>query len=387
MRFLRYIAHILLVVAFLIMPSVLSAQTTEDALQEIPADVREEIENTSTATSGSPGGSFGDTASTSEYYQNLIEQYREQIPTPSEVKQQSVEQFLEVDISPESPDPFETVEMRVTSNLTDLNRAEIYWYVDNALEKSGRGVRSLSFQVGDLGSVTTATIIIDTIEGQRVTKEFTFRPADVSLLWEAQSYTPPFYKGRALASPQSMIKIVAQPEMRLASGAKLSPDELVYTWKRGNQVLQEQSGYGASVVTVQAPKPFGEADISVEVSSLYETYTAEETLTLPVVDPQVVLYEKDPLAGTNFRNAVRGNAESSGSELTLFAAPYFFSLDGLEQEWYVNGARRGTGPEFTLTDASAGARVEAVARNNIQTFQVANTTAGVAFTNEQPFIN
>lgn len=368
-------------------PFVASAQTTGDALQEVPADIRQEIQDASTATSGSPDGSFGDTASTTQYYQDLIEQYQQQIPTESEVMQQSIEQGLEADITPEHPGPYEQVEVRVTSHLTDLNRAELFWYVDNQLVRSGRGVRSHALEVGGLGSVTTVELIVRTIDGKRITKQFTFRPAEVSLLWEAQSYTPPFYKGRALASPQATVKLVAQPEFVLTSGEKLSPDELVYTWKRGNQVLQEESGYGANVAYIQAPKPFGETDITVEVSSLYNTYQAEQTLNIPVVDPRVVIYKKDPLAGINFANATQGIAESVGSEVTLFAAPYYFSLDGLDQQWYVNGTLRGNGPEFTLTDASEGARVEAVARNSMRSFQVANTTTGVAFNNERPFIN
>jgi hypothetical protein len=66
----------------------------------------------------------------------------------------------------------------------------------------------------------------------------------MTLLWQANdAYVPPFYKGKALLTEGSDVKIVAMPEIKSGSGT-INPKNLTYSWKKDYTNDPDGSGYG-----------------------------------------------------------------------------------------------------------------------------------------------
>ncbi len=64
------------------------------------------------------------------------------------------------------------------------------------------------------------------------------------LLWQADdSYVPPFYKGKAMPSAESSIKVVALPEIRNGSTI-VSVQNMTYSWQKDYNKDVNDSGYG-----------------------------------------------------------------------------------------------------------------------------------------------
>src|SRR5581483_7862352 len=101
-------------------------------------------------------------------------------------------------INPQNPAPNQPVTISLEAFGTDLNRADISWMVNGAVQKNGIGATSFNFTAGKAGSLYVIDIIILPVNGTKVTKEVTISPASVDIAWEASSYAPPFYEGKRL---------------------------------------------------------------------------------------------------------------------------------------------------------------------------------------------
>lgn len=321
--------------------------------------------------------------------QNLFGNFLSKFKTADEATKAAVGKYLEATITPEHPGPHEQVTISIVSNLTDLKKAQFSWYINNKLQESSTGSDQFTFETGAVGETQVVDLVIHTFEGARVDKQFAFHPVNVDLLWEAQTYTPPFYKGRSLISPESTVKIVAMTDF-VSGGSVISPKDLVFTWKENSKIIEGASGYGKNVFYTTAPKPYGTLNISVDVSSTHGTLVGSKTLSVGVSNPKVVLYEKSPLEGVLYNGALGSLISlSSGSELNIQAEPYFISPLGAQYDWYMNSALISSGQRSLLVrneeNPSGASALEMVARNTVNTFQVANSSVRVEFENSGGF--
>ena len=182
-------------------------------------------------------------------------------------------------------------------------------------------------------------------------------PATVGIVWEAETYTPPFYKGKALFTNESTIKLVALPNF---PGYKAG--DLIYTWKKNTTVLEDQSGLGKNVAEITASVIRTPFDIVLDVSSPDNKYSAETIVSLQPQFPQILLYEDYPALGTWFENALGSQQTINADEMNISAMPYFFSTasrydTNLNTTWTVNGnpvANTQNQPYITVKGAGSG---------------------------------
>lgn len=156
---------------------------------------------------------------------------------------------------------------------------------------------------------------------------------DTAMVWEAQAYTPPFYKGKALLPDGGDVRILAFPPIELGS-----PYGLSYTWKVDGTVMPEASGLGRSVFMHRSDIFGGSPLIVVEVSK-NGTRASVGALRVPIIKPRVLMYPSLPLAGILFGSAV---SAIEGNEITLEAYPLFFGVEtkfdsALTYRWDING--------------------------------------------------
>jgi hypothetical protein len=223
-----------------------------------------------------------------------------------------------------------------------LDRAAIAWYVNGTLVAEGEGVKTALAETGALGTRTVVTVEA-TIDGALLTATRAITPAEVDVLWEGTSYTPPLYKGRTLATFGSGVRVEALPRLVRLDGTSVPARDIVFSWRKNGVVLTDVSGRGKSSLVLGGPELFGADTISVEAASLDQTLIASAETIVPSTNPFVLLYEDHPLFGVTYHRALDPETTFSDVEATLVAAPYFAAVRSpndprLSYEWRVNGA-------------------------------------------------
>ncbi len=246
---------------------------------------------------------------------------------------------------PQYPNPLEPVTVTARSFSTDLNKAVFKWYLNDKLFTQGVGLKDINFTGGKAGTFTTIRVEVSTSDFGVITNEFSFRPAEVTLLWEADTYTPPFYKGKAHHSYNGTFKVTALPEFFDIKGKRINPKDLIYTWKKNGDVQGDSSGFAKdSYITSQTSYLRDGEEISVEVSSPRENLAGKAFLTLRPTVPEIVFYENSPLYGVMYEKALSGSFNLSEEEITLRAEPFAMSTNNplsglLSFNWNMNGAK------------------------------------------------
>jgi len=249
---------------------------------------------------------------------------------------------VSISLSPEHPQPGQQVTATVSVASEDVRAATIVWLLNSALEEQGPGQTTFTFTAGSVNTSQTIGVLVKTRSGQTLSKTLTIRPSQVTLVWEADTYTPAFYRGRALYSSGSTIRVEAIPYFVNIQGRRYDASELIYTWSRNITVLGNQSGVGRSSLVTQGPKFFGTDIISVEVSTPDGTQVARSAAQIRTIDPTVTLYERDPLLGTLYFRAITSSYTFGGSsQFEVQAVPYFMDAknensDALQYSWRVN---------------------------------------------------
>jgi len=264
-----------------------------------------------------------------------------------------IEQSISFKTVPKSPKAFEEVSITVASSAFDLNGATITWSVDGERVSAERGKKTLSFTTGALGSESRVSVEVASLTGEIIRRDLFFTPSDVALLWEADTYTPPFYNGKALFSNQSGLTIVAVPEFVMRDGRRLDANTLIYTWKEDGKIRGSLSGYGQRTFRVTGSVLGRRIKISVFVTTQDGRMQAEEVITVTPSEPVVAIYENSPLYGVLYNKALGGTFSMGDKETSFSAVPYFFSRGLQEQDlefnWSVNGTPAGNKQSDSIT--------------------------------------
>ena len=251
---------------------------------------------------------------------------------------------IDVQASPETPGPFEQVALELSGYGIDIDRLHTSWYVNDKLELAGIGKKKFSFTTKGVGSSSTVRVLVRSGTAGVITKTLVFSPTEVDLLWEAiGSYTPAFYRGKALATPEATIAVIAIPNMTAAGASALGIKDVVYKWKRNFSYADfyDQSGYGSNYVFFKKDPGKKTDTITVEASSLDNKLRALKNINLPSYDPKVIFYEHHPLEGIRYEHAVGTTFTMQNKEVLISAEPYFFSIkdkDGgsVSYEWLLD---------------------------------------------------
>lgn len=300
---------------------VAQAQTAEEMSQALK-DAQNLLLNKPSAVK--PVSATNTAARLNQDLNTFLNIYTDAIPNPTEIRTTAIKDNLSITTVPSNPSPDQDVRVSIVSYLTSLDKALIVWSLNGKTIKQGVGEKSISFKNGSAGSTTLLRITITTNAGEKIVKDLTFNPVGVTMLWEADTYTPPFYKGKPLMTPQARVRAVAIPDIANAKNA-LDARNLVYLWKYNGASDAAASGYGKNSFWFTGPKPYDESDVRVRVSSLNDAITSEIKMNVPLSYPFVLFYEDHPLLGTWYNRPFGSKVTLAKQELSLTAEPYFFS--------------------------------------------------------------
>lgn len=254
-----------------------------------------------------------------------------------------------IETDPAFPEPETTVTLRLVGNPLELTQSTVSWTKDGVPVASGPGLTKTSVRVGKNGSGSLIRVLVINLNGESQSTSVTLHPTEVDLVWSANSYTPPFFRGRALPSPGTTVAAEALPRFRNTNGTLLDPSVLIYTWRTDNSVLADVSGKGKRSVLIPAPPMFGSYTLSVTIETTDGIYRGQSSTRVRSAEPHLVLYRDHPLFGILTHTALDTSALVRDSEATFAAIPYyadaFEGTRSLSYEWFVNGSLVPGDPE------------------------------------------
>ena len=252
--------------------------------------------------------------------------------------------------SPRLPQPFEPVTVELNDAGAQLQGATIEWRLNGEPLQDAAGRRSLELTAPDAGEITTVEAVLTTPSGGVTTAVTELRPVYLDLVVEAQTRTPAFYRGRALPSSGSTVRLIA-----LMHGHSEAPDDLFYRWEIAGDVFSGGPLRGQNIILTELPLGL-ETTIDIEVFDLSNTRIAERRIALRLHEPDVSFYEVSSLYGMLPR-AINGPQLLSSGSLTVQAEPYHLDLATFNDpdliEWEVDNqprsvSRRGNPYRVTL---------------------------------------
>ena len=257
-------------------------------------------------------------------------------------------------LSPQYPAPESTATISVLSTVLDIANTSMHVTVGGKPVYDGN-VQPVAVAVGAGGSSTSVVVTLTSL-GATYTKSISITPQDVSLVAEPQSSAPPLYPGKPRVPQGGTTRVVAIADLHTARGAALDPAALSYAWTVDGTALDSSSGIGKDALMVSSPLQYRARTVSVVAESQDGAYVGSASLTLSPEDPSVRLYEEDPLLGILYDHALSGTYAITGSEATLYAAPFSFPTNsGAPQlEWFLNGSSAQIGPTVTLRPTGSG---------------------------------
>ncbi len=252
---------------------------------------------------------------------------------------------IDIESNPPHPGAGSEVTVSVTSFSTDLNRADITWFLDGTTTDKGPGKTSITLTTSRASKPQTVIATIKTAEGREVRKVLRITPAEVNILWESDGFTPPFYKGKAPYVHQGTIKFIAMPNFFNTNGTAISQKDLYYKWKQDYKVLGNQSGIGKQSLILQGNITQDPIQVSVEVSTKDSNIIGEAGLVIDSSTPSILFYKESPLYGVLYNNVITDSVNLMEKDTKIKAVPYSFSWNdktegNLEYTWLINTDER-----------------------------------------------
>lgn len=298
---------------------------------------------------------------------------------------------LEVTVLPRYHNPEETVRIEVDDFVNALNDAMISWFVDGILQKQGLGETLFNITTGEVGDISRVLIRVSGDRRVALEKTILIVPSRIHVMWEATTYTPPFYRGKALNTSKSMVRVVALPDMTNTRGSRVSPSSLDYSWKTSRGEDVSQSGIGKNVYTFRSDSIAIPTNITLEVSTQSGSVRSVKNLSFLLERPEIILYENDPLLGVRFERELTNAVFLRSQELRVVAFPYFFDTrfrdaTDIDYEWRINNGQPSSSAGavdgmLTLRNEGGSGRtnISVTATHVLRVFQQASRRFSIEF--------
>ena len=257
---------------------------------------------------------------------------------------------VSLDLDPPFPAP--ESEVRVKASVIGISplTAGFEWYLNGKLmnEASGRGKNEFIFKTGSIGTRHEIKAIVigePPITGQA---SLTFRPSDLSLVWSANTRVPKWFKGKALAIPESRIKVSAIPTF-ISGGINENPNDLIYRWFLDDELTNESSGIGRQSFEFDLNfLPDTVYLIKVAVENDDKTVKNEKTIFIRTSIPALLVYPIKPLEGVLVNSAIKELALGKYGDIFDFIAEPFFTTVGPKNllfSWEIGGKKPTGSPK------------------------------------------
>lgn len=258
----------------------------------------------------------------------------------SPVQAQFIPTTVSLSASPESPSPGQTFTVTAATPLFDRESADFTWEVGGSARRdlSGFGKNTITLRAGGVGNIITVSVTVLQSVGQGGSDTISVRTADLVLTWYAETYTPKWYKGKALPAQNSVVDVVALPNIILG-GSRVSPAKLVYHWSLDDDD-RAHSGVGEQVFRVKiSPYSTDANQVRVIIEDTEKRIRKTGQILIAPQQARAVIYPYTPLGGGEWRNGTSSYTLTKRGLFDVAMEPFFFpvtSRSSLQYSWRVN---------------------------------------------------
>lgn len=240
---------------------------------------------------------------------------------------------LNVSLSPQFPRVGENLVVTIDSYVESITTSNIRWEQNGVFLKEGIGLNQISLQVvGD-----TELFVTITGESNVISQRIPIVVSEIDVLWQvSNSYTPPFYKGKALPTEENSV-ITA-----VAIANRSERDSLIYRWQKNDSAVSGEGGVGKNSFSFTTSVFDDGNTLRANVSDSSGSLSMSGLNTVSYVSPEVVFYEYDFRLGTLLQKVIKNNHTVSGETISIVAVPFFLSTtnifdDVISMKWSVRG--------------------------------------------------
>lgn len=236
---------------------------------------------------------------------------------------------VDIIVTPENPVPLSKIQLTAVSYDIDLDQAKITWAYNGKIipDGTGIGVKTITMIAPNSGVSGNVTVTVEAIGMDPATAQATLNPASVDILWQAvNSYTPPFYKGKAKPSTGAVIRATAIP-------AYSAPKQVSYNWKQNDDARQSASGVNKNSLTIT--NKFTDNAEVFTVDARGGAFDGSGKATAVIGEPSLVGYENN--AGfIDYANGSVNSISTSNSGMVLRLEPFFFSIQDIARDLIIS---------------------------------------------------
>lgn len=248
---------------------------------------------------------------------------------------------VSISLSPQYPNPEESVIATLDDYAIDATGASITWYKNGTEIDGSQNNRSITLKAASAGETTKIMAQLTFKNKPSIKTTVSITPVYVDVIVEPLTYTPVFYQGRALPVHGSLVNLTALIHNK--SGL-VSPALYTYNWQLNSKSVYggPRTGNNRAQITV----PYGRSSVvTLSVTDREGKLLVRRLIAVPSVEVDLEFYEVSTLYGLSQR-ALLGGFTLIGNSSTVRAVP--FNLDNravarnLFTEWRINGVRTAT---------------------------------------------
>ncbi len=256
--------------------------------------------------------------------------------------------------SPQYPSPYSQATVSILSGSVDVTNSTVTAFVGGKEIYKG-SARPFSVQLGKTGSIANVKVTVAS-GGASFSQTLSIQPQDVVLIAEPISSAPPLYQGKSLVPIGGDVRVVAMASLKDSGGKSSSPTKYSYAWTVDDTRIANSSGIGKSAIIVASPLQYRSRTVSVAVTNANGSLVGGASLSLSAEQPSLRIYKNDPLLGILYDRALSGSYNITGTESTLYAAPFSLATTGGAPfiQWFLNGSSAQTGSSITLRPTGSG---------------------------------
>lgn len=240
--------------------------------------------------------------------------------------------------------PNESVTVKLSSNLVNLNNAEVTWSKNGQTIASGVGKTETQVTTGPVGESIEVGVQAQIPEKGSINRSIEISPVDIDMVWESiDSFVPAFYKGKALHPGWGPVKVTVIPHIpqNNQSQDQYSASDLVYNWEFNNLVYGDDSGRGKNTFTFDGTPRTNR--VSVEIETPSGDPVASKTTIIPTVEPQITIYPITRNRGITLSESLTSSEINITGE-GISVQPFYYlaespQADNLSYNWLINNER------------------------------------------------
>ena len=291
---------------------------------------------------------------------------------------------LTINYEPRHPRP----EEEVTVSLSGINSREtnIDWQIRGFSEMIRETDQRVTFTLGELGETAYVSARVTLADGSLIRESIDIKPRVVDILWEGQTYTPPFYQGRALPVENSSMTVKAVPRF---SQEFPEVENYYFQWMLdGIRISGRERGLN-TIGLLPDHLRRGGRELRVDIYDQDQKLVARESFAVRLSEPEVLVYKTTQEEGVlSYPHAGKRGQRIAQPKVFWGAIPFYFYIDSryddqLGFDWQVNGDRLETVGPYAgwQVEEEGGASVDVEVQNNRYTSQVTQTSFAVWFDN------